>query len=45
MGIGAGEFAKVLDAIRAGAGYANIQTAQRQGGEVRGQIKDHHDHH
>ena len=45
MGIGAGEFAKVLDAIRAGAAYANIHTAQRQAGEVRGQIKDHHDHH
>jgi hypothetical protein len=23
----------------------NIHTAQRQAGEVRGQIKDHHDHH
>ena len=41
QGIAAGEFAKVLRAIRVGAAYANIHTQQRPGGEVRGQIHSH----
>jgi len=44
QGITAGEFAKVLAAIRAGATYANIHTQQRPGGEIRGQIHSHEDH-
>jgi len=40
-GIPAGDFAKVLDAIRAGAAYANIHTSARQSGEIRGQIHSH----
>ena len=44
QGIAAGEFAKVLDAIRAGVAYANIHTVPHPGGEIRGQIHDH-DHH
>jgi hypothetical protein len=43
QGITAGEFAKVLQAIRAGVAYANIHTQQRPGGEVRGQIHSHDD--
>jgi CHRD domain-containing protein len=41
QGIAAGEFAKVLQAIRVGAAYANIHTQQRPAGEVRGQIHSH----
>jgi CHRD domain-containing protein len=43
QGISAGEFAKVLAAIRVGATYANIHTSQRPGGEIRGQIHSHGD--
>jgi hypothetical protein len=47
QGIPAGDFAKVVEAIRAGAAYANVHTALRPGGEVRGQItnEDHAHHH
>ena len=41
QGINAGEFAKVLDAIRAGVAYANIHTVPHPGGEIRGQIQPH----
>jgi hypothetical protein len=36
--IGAGEFAEVLAAIRAGAAYVNVHSATSPGGEFRGQI-------
>jgi len=45
MGIPAGDFAKVLDALRNKAAYANIHTAARPGGEIRGQIHDGDHHH
>jgi len=38
QGIGAGQFIKVLRAIRAGAAYANIHSTVFPGGEIRGQI-------
>ena len=37
--VGAGEFSKVLAAIRAGKAYANVHSALSTGGEIRGQIK------
>ena len=37
--IGAGEFSKVLAAIRAGNAYVNVHTNLSTGGEIRGQIK------
>ena len=40
----AGDFAKALEAIRAGAAYANVHTQRRSGGEVRGQIDPNEDH-
>lgn len=40
QGIAAGEFAKVVDAIRAGATYVNIHTVEHPAtGEIRDQIK------
>ena len=39
QGIAAGEFEELLDAIRAGATYANVHTAIRGGGEIRGRIR------
>lgn len=42
QGVAAGDFATVLDAIRAGVAYANVHTAAHTGGEIRGQIS--HDH-
>jgi hypothetical protein len=38
QGIAPGEFAEVLRAIRAGAGYANVHTATFPGGEMRGNL-------
>ena len=38
QGITAGEFAKVLDAIRSGASYANVHTTNFMAGEIRGQV-------
>ena len=39
QGLAAGEFEELVDAIQAGATYANVHTTGRPGGEVRGQIK------
>jgi hypothetical protein len=38
QGIAAGEFAELLDAVRAGATYANVHTTGRPGGEIRGLV-------
>ena len=38
QGITAGEFAKVLAAIRSGASYANVHTTNFPAGEIRGQL-------
>jgi len=37
--VSAGEFAKVVAAIRGGVAYANVHTVLSTGGEIRGQIK------
>jgi len=39
QGVAAGEFAELVDAIRAGVTYANVHTSIFTGGEIRGQIK------
>lgn len=39
QGITAGEFAELVDALRAGATYVNIHTEQFPGGEIRDQVK------
>ena len=38
QGIAAGEFEELLDAIRAGATYANVHTTGRPSGEIRGLV-------
>jgi hypothetical protein len=38
QGVSAGEFGKVLAALRAGAAYGNVHTMQYPGGEIRGQV-------
>ena len=38
QGIGPGEFAELVRALRAGAAYANVHSATFGGGEIRGQI-------
>ena len=43
--VAAGEFAKVVAALRAGVAYANVHTALSTGGEIRGQIKLVHGRH
>jgi hypothetical protein len=52
QGIGAGEFAELVRAIRTGYTYANVHTTKYPSGEIRGQIgngkghgDDSHDHH
>jgi hypothetical protein len=39
QGIAAGEFDELVDAIRAGATYANVHSQERPGGEIRAQIE------
>jgi CHRD domain len=41
QGIQPGQFAKLVEALRAGAAYANAHTTTFPGGEIRGQIGDH----
>jgi hypothetical protein len=36
--LAAGDLARIITALRAGAGYANVHTANSPGGEIRGQI-------
>jgi hypothetical protein len=43
QGIGAGEFDKLVQAIRAGVTYVNIHTTAHPGGEIRAQIDNHED--
>jgi CHRD domain len=42
QGIAAGEFAELVDAIRAGATYANVHTEKYPMGEIRAQIERDH---
>lgn len=39
QGLAAGEFAELVRAIRAGVAYVNVHSADRPGGEIRGQLK------
>ena len=39
QGIAAGEFAELVQAIRAGVTYVNVHTNKHPGGEIRGQVK------
>jgi CHRD domain len=39
QGIAAGEFAELVDAIRAGVTYANVHTSKYPGGEIRAQLE------
>ena len=40
QGIAPGEFEEVIDAIQAGATYANVHSQARPGGEIRAQIEN-----
>jgi hypothetical protein len=42
QGIGAGEFAKLLDAIRADATYVNVHSTKYPVGEIRAQLEHQH---
>lgn len=39
QGIGAGEFAELLEAIKAGVAYVNVHTTTFPAGEIRGQLR------
>lgn len=41
QGIAAGNLAAILQMMRAGYSYANMHTALRPGGEIRGQLRGH----
>jgi hypothetical protein len=43
QGIAPGEFDELVDAIRAGATYANVHSEARPGGEIRAQLDDDDD--
>jgi hypothetical protein len=45
QGIAAGEFAKLVRAMRAGVTYANIHSSTQPAGEIRGQIDDRDNEH
>ena len=40
QGIGPGDFAKLIDAIRSGVTYVNVHTPMFPAGEIRGQINN-----
>lgn len=42
QGLDTGEMAELIRAIRAGGTYVNVHTTVRAGGEIRSQIRDHH---
>lgn len=43
QGVAPGEFAEVINAMRAGVTYANVHSTRNPGGEIRGQISAHRD--
>ena len=43
QGITAGQFAELVDAIRAGATYVNVHSSLYPGGEIRAQLEDDDD--
>jgi len=45
QGIAAGEYAELVDAIRAGATYVNVHTVAFGAGEIRAQIENGHEGH
>jgi hypothetical protein len=44
QGIDPGEFDELVDAVRAGATYANVHSTKYTGGEIRAQLGRHHKH-
>jgi hypothetical protein len=45
QGLAAGDFAAIVQEIRAGFTYANVHTSQSPGGEIRGQLNGKHKDH